>query len=379
MADQKERIIFLDLLRAIAVILMIEGHTFHALLSEELRSFEYPAYSVWNYIRGFTAPIFMFTAGTVFAYLLYRSTLNGLKINLSNPRVKKGLKRAGILLVIGYLLRFPTFNPFGWFNVSESQWRIFSSVDALHVIAVGLFLVIIFSLLIYRFKVNAYPVYLASALFFFVLTPFSRQIEWINFLPRALASYFTKDYGSIFPVFPWAGYLLAGSAYGYYLFNVNPANKMKIAVKTGIIGFVLLIISFSSNLLSPALSGTAGSLRFSYSIYTLRVGAVLLLASFLIVTTFRIKSLPRIVQLLGKHSLVIYAVHLMIIYGSALSPGLSWYYGKIFSLPETILIFLLITILMLLLAWSIEWYKKHSLNISKTIIVYFKRFYAGVK
>lgn len=366
MTANKDRIIFLDLLRAIAVFLMLEGHTVHALLLEELRSFDSLLYTTWFNVRGFTAPIFMFTAGTVFVYLLFKSG----SISISSSRIKKGFKRALYLLLIGYLLRFPTFSVDGWSHITETQWKIFSSVDALHVIAVSLVLIMLAGFLIQSLKLNAYPVYVMSALFFFILTPFTRQIEWIDFLPRAIASYFTEEYGSIFPLFPWSGYLLAGAAYGYYLFRSGQIMKRKIAQTTLIIGSGAVIISGMSDLLAPGLSGLAGKMQYSYSIYLLRIGVVLLLCSLLILITIKMNSLPRIIQLMGKHSLIIYAVHLMIVYGSALSPGLSWYFGKIFSLPETILIFLLITILMLLLAWSIELYKKHKLKIYSTISVY---------
>jgi uncharacterized membrane protein len=373
--ENKDRIIFLDLLRALAVFLMLEGHTVHALLLEELRTFDSFAFSVWHNVRGFTAPIFMFTAGAVFSYLLHKSG----NISLKGPRVKKGFKRVIILLFIGYMLRFPSFSVEGWSHITETQWTIFSSVDALHLIAAGLFLIIIASLFTVKYKINVYLVYLSSASFFFLLTPFMRKVEWINFLPWGIASYFTEDYGSIFPVFPWAGYLLTGAAFGYYLFKSNPADKKKTALKIGILGASAVLLSGLSDLAAPALSGTPGSLQFSYSIYLLRIGVVVLLSSVVMVATVRIKKLPSIVQLMGKHSLVIYAVHLMIVYGSALSPGLSWYLGKSLSLLQTILIFLLITILMLLLAWLIEVYKKNSNKIYGTISVMYKRILAAVR
>jgi uncharacterized membrane protein len=80
------RIIFLDILRAFAVLMMVQGHTIDSLLADEYRTFDSVIYSVWHTMRGFTAPIFMFTAGVVFTYLL---KLNNLPFK-ENPRVIKG-------------------------------------------------------------------------------------------------------------------------------------------------------------------------------------------------------------------------------------------------------------------------------------------------
>ena len=44
---------------------MVQGHTVDVLLAPDLRTTELPAFAVWYFLRGMTAPIFMFTAGTV--------------------------------------------------------------------------------------------------------------------------------------------------------------------------------------------------------------------------------------------------------------------------------------------------------------------------
>lgn len=104
----RKRIIFLDLMRAFAVLMMVQGHTVDAFLSNEFRTFDSVAYYIWNTMRGFTAPVFMFSSGVVFTYLLrlYKEPF------FKNPRVKKGLIRFITLVTIGYLLRYPTYTFF---------------------------------------------------------------------------------------------------------------------------------------------------------------------------------------------------------------------------------------------------------------------------
>jgi len=49
------RIIFLDLLRAFAVIAMIQGHTVDILLRQSYRGEDSFIYYLWNFNRGLTA------------------------------------------------------------------------------------------------------------------------------------------------------------------------------------------------------------------------------------------------------------------------------------------------------------------------------------
>ena len=70
MTEKSQRILFFDLLRAFAVLMMVQGHTIDSLLAEEFRTSESIIYVFWHTMRGFTAPIFMFTSAAVFTYLL---------------------------------------------------------------------------------------------------------------------------------------------------------------------------------------------------------------------------------------------------------------------------------------------------------------------
>ena len=59
-SEKKHRIIFIDLIRAFAVIQMVQGHTVDVLLAPQYRLDEYPVYFLWNFMRGMTAPILCF-------------------------------------------------------------------------------------------------------------------------------------------------------------------------------------------------------------------------------------------------------------------------------------------------------------------------------
>ena len=57
--------IFIDLARALAVVLMISGHTSSALLSRSYHASEW--FNVWQFQRGLTSALFLLLAGFAFS------------------------------------------------------------------------------------------------------------------------------------------------------------------------------------------------------------------------------------------------------------------------------------------------------------------------
>jgi len=215
--EKKSRIIFIDLMRAFAVLMMVQGHTVDTFLADSYRSIDSAAFNFWLFMRGLTAPIFMFSAGTVFTYLL---KLNKLPFN-ENPRVKKGLKRVLLLVGLGYFLRYPTPYIVYFKEVTPSQWSTFFTVDALHLIGFGILFTLFFLYLSEKFKIRERILLPTGTFLFFALFPFFAKINWVEFLPVPVAAYFYQGTGSLFPLFPWVGYVLAGAMLGSYLAD-NP-------------------------------------------------------------------------------------------------------------------------------------------------------------
>ena len=209
---EKQRIILLDLLRAFAVVMMIQGHTIHSLLDESYANSTSVIYQSWIFIRGVTAPIFIFASGLIFTYLLLQNPLS-LK---NNPRIRKGIVRGITLILIGYLLRYPTINLFRLSESSNEQWLTFFAIDALQLIGVGLLLILVFAYLANYFKIDLPWILSSLTLIVLFTAPFINSLGWENtFIP--IASYFTYKYGSIFPLFPYLAYILFGGFFGVFI------------------------------------------------------------------------------------------------------------------------------------------------------------------
>lgn len=354
-SEKKHRIIFIDLMRAIAVIQMVQGHTVDVLLAPEYRLDQYPAYFIWNFMRGMTAPIFMFSAGTVFTYL-FRLVDEPFE---HNPRVIKGIKRFFLLLGLGYLLRYPTYKVFNFSDVTQDRWDIFFTVDVLHLIGFGILFLMFFAFLSEKVKLKDEIVFAFGAALFFLLTPVIYNIDWISVFPKPIAGYFYDWTGSLFPLFPWAGYVITGGVLGSYLAK-NPLvfKTVKFSLNLSLWGFAFMIISGASILISEYAFGYKFvSTSIALEVISFRVGFVLVLNALLSYISQKIESIPRIIILIGRNTLLIYVVHLMILYGSAWNPGLVMLFGGSFGVINTILGALFMLTLMTLIVALLNKFK----------------------
>ncbi len=352
--DSNNRIFFLDMLRALAVLLMVQGHTIDAFLADQYRSYDSTIYNIWFTIRGFTAPIFMFSSGVAFTYLL--------RINKTpffrNPRAVKGFYRFIVLVLVGYLLRFPTYKIIDFSEVTYQQWITFFTVDALHLIGFGLLFILSLSYIADKIKVGDTLLYLVGALFFFVVFNFTEKINWANYMPIPFAAYFYQKTGSLFPLFPWTGYVLFGAALGSYLAK-NPGvfTTKKFSWQLFSIGLTALLAAmvvsyYQNNILKEKIFWTDNSF-----VILLRISVVMILSSLMSFISLSIKQIPDFVKQIGSHTLLIYVVHLIILYGSAWIPGITLLYYRSFDISISIMNATMMIILMLSMVTVIEKYK----------------------
>jgi uncharacterized membrane protein len=344
--QQSKRILFLDVLRALAVILMLQGHTISALgdFSDVSKSSLF--YQVWSFIRGITAPLFIFTAGTVFIYLLKID-----KPFFACSRVRKGLVRFVTLLTIGYLLNYPSLRIFDFADATNARWLKFFSVDALHLIAFGILFLIFLRFVSYKTGVNELFLYLFSALALLVSTPFVLRIPWRNITNPLVASYFSYGTGSFFPLFPYLFYIFAGAVLGYMLRNnASIYKKSSFSLFLVAAGTVLFLFAvFTDNIFYNDVAAI-DYLRTDFLLTIQRLGIVLILAGILSFLLARSGNMPRFVFSLGRNSLLIYVLHLVLIYGCVLVPGLTFIWENSLSITNSVIIAISITIIFTILS-----------------------------
>lgn len=82
----------------------------------------------------------------------------------------------------------------------------------------------------------------------------------------------------------------------------------------------------------------------------------------------RITRLPHLFGAVAQESLLVYFVHLCIIYGSVWNSGLMQYVGDTLSPAQTLPFVSALVIAMILMAWYWNWYKHHRPRAARWVV-----------
>lgn len=335
------RLYFIDVIRAFAICMMLQGHFVDGLLANTYRDLENVFFSTWLFFRGLTAPIFFTTSGFIFMYLLAKEkTID--KTGWKHPRVIKGIKRGFTLIFTAYLLRLHIWSLF----VGKIYPNTFM-VDVLHCMGFSLLFLIAIYLFSYQRKKYVMPcILIGFTLISFLFSPVYLTQKY-DFLPTILANYFTQSNGSVFTLFPWFGYASFGAFMGV-LFSVFKENKHIYGYAITLAIIFGLIFSFGSTPFFEWIYNATNSqlaLLVSHDTIFNRMGNVLLIFAFFMI--FRDVFMWQTVRTVGQNTLSIYIIHYIILYGSFIGVGLWEFFHH--SLPPYIivpgaLLFILLTI-----------------------------------
>lgn len=200
----KKSIFLLDLLKCYAVIAMIFGHTLSQYLSKNSPYLDSIAGELWQSMRYFTAPIFLFASGVIYTKVAFKFDQ------------KKKLINIFLITVIAYGMHIPIFS---------GSTKEFYRVDILHLFSF-LFLINFF---IFRMFKSYLKVVLAIIILSLIL--FYEYFYSDNFdsLHPLIANYFLPYGNSFFPIYPYAVYFFAGNYLGLIpnLFKINQVKLSK--------------------------------------------------------------------------------------------------------------------------------------------------------
>ncbi|MDX2069892.1 MAG: heparan-alpha-glucosaminide N-acetyltransferase domain-containing protein [Haliscomenobacter sp.] len=307
-ATPKKRIVFLDVLRAYAIMMMLQGHFVDTMLDDRYRDLTNPIYWTWHFMRGLTAPIFFFVSGAIFVFLMLRDSGPWYQ----NVRIQKGLRRVLLLLFLGYILK--------WNFLYVFSFKFFPSfffVDVFHIIGLAIFTVIAVFILHQYTRIPLPLMYFVLALTAFLISPDVKTYDWSG-LPIVLQNYFIKDHGSTFTLFPWIGFSLFGGVVGWHMnrwpnfYHTHWAPLLFISLG--------IWIHYSVNDILNGLHYLTTIDHFRLATYNnasfWRLGHVFIVFSIFIWITKIFKNIPPLVMKIGGETLVIYSVHYVLLYGT---------------------------------------------------------------
>lgn len=352
------RIGFIDLMRAFAILMMVQGHLTDALLRTELRNPENIIYNVWLFMRGATAPIFFFASGIIFSILLIKEEKFGKGIH--NPRFIKGLKRTLLLLIIGYTLQFNSSIIEFFITFDFSLLKYFLTVHVLHIIGIAIFLISVLYLITNKMNNILYLVYFVFGTLFFIFEPNILKIEWSDNFYSIFSNYLTKSNGSVFTLFPWIGYSLYGASLGAYLVKKPQLiYDIKLFISMLVIGTILMILT--------NIDYVVGLLGFDISTSYMKFSFALIFSGFFGFID-RITNKIDFIYVIGRETLLIFIVHFMLIYGTFTGMGLVQIFGKTtLNGWECLVLALLLETVMILLAVNASYYRRYVYEYSARI------------
>lgn len=184
------RLEWIDLFRGLAVLGMIWTHSANTFLDVKLQ--QTPRFGEMTYYHGLIAPAFFWISGFVRAHVTHGA------IKPAGP----AMKRLGMVLVIGYIMHFPWFQMLGG-HITPADWRDAFRGDVLHCLAISGMLM----LLVERFG-KWRNVAAAALLIVSVALEKPAELWQTGFVP--LDQYLNRSQGSLFSLFPWVGFGLAG-------------------------------------------------------------------------------------------------------------------------------------------------------------------------
>ncbi len=298
-AAPKQRLIFLDAARAVAIVLMVFAHFTDQLLAPALH--QGPFGTAYAATRGFTAPLFFVLSGWAFAVSLLPGVARG------DVDYGRRVRRGGLLLLWGYLLTLPYWAEGFPFAVEAKVWTPFFTAGVLQTLGVAL---LIATGLLWAVRKPQVFVGVSAVLALVTVASARWALKFAAAWPEPIRGYFDpQDVGGGFPLVPWAAFFFAGLAIGggLWLRKAKPLLTL----------FVLSALSFAAMAL----------LHGPEALLLKRFGWVLALVGVAAVGLSNAQRLPAAVKLLGQHALTFYVVHMLVLWGIPRVPGLVYRLG----------------------------------------------------
>ena len=318
---KKERLVFIDVMRGIAVIWMIETHVVDVVLDKMYKTGFF--YQWLNISNGFVAVSFLFCAGAGF-WLAAMKKVDDYK-HFRTPLFVY-IRRLLVILIIAYCLHLPTRSFAGFFHLSPERWLSFFEIDILQTIVYTSFISLFLLMITPKLKYIPW-LFGALSIFVFFYTPFVLAWDPFSTLPAFFATFLAKAPISKFPLFQWSGYFFGGVAVTALF--MQSQNKRKIAWIFFIGGLIIATILYNARDLMLAYPYVENWWKGSppHSFFRIAVSIFVFGLLYLIEDTYKKTKVGDLLRIAGQESLFLYVSHNMIVYGTAINIGLRIMFG----------------------------------------------------
>jgi uncharacterized membrane protein len=300
------RLIFIDLMRGLVMLIMIEVHVVNSMMSASLR--ENHLFNVLNFINSLVAPSFIFISGFAF-YLSSRVRID--EFRRFRWEFWRQLGRIGLIWMIGYQLHLPYFSLRNIFIYSDrNQLLHFYGIDVLQCIAFCLLCVFVLRLIL-RSEKTFLIVVGALGVFFVAGAAPAYRIDFTAFLPVPVAVYLNVAHYSLFPIFPWFGFMSAGVVFaGMFTRAHEQGRELQVVSKAFRAGMALALPAAAVIVLCTTVFPVFDDLRPNPLFFTARLGCVLAILALCHSYCRERSSLFPPIMYASRESLIVYWLHL---------------------------------------------------------------------
>ncbi len=314
---KQHRLAFIDAIRGLAIIFMVEAHVMNSCLD--------PAYkrgTLFEYVdisNGMVTVAFLFCAGAGF-FLAMRNRID--EYQKFGSGFWRYLRRLGFILGVAYWLHIPRHRVDLFLSMPREELMSFLQFDVLHVIVACTFFSLVCVLVLGNMR-RVQWLFAVLSVCIFAATPIVWSWNPERVLPLPLAMALMEPPLSKFPLFPWAGYFFAGVVTTGAFAASSHRHRFAIAALVG--GVVLSAAAFYMQYAGIAYPGVHDWWLTSpeHSLY--RLGMIIaLFGGMFLVERWAEGSWPHtLLRRSGQESLGFYVIHLMIVYGSVVNQGIN--------------------------------------------------------
>jgi len=296
------RFIYLDWLRGAAAVIMMQGHTFHSFAGDRQGSW----YVLSQFFGGMAPATFLFLTGLTYSLGMERTERQSLS---PWQKITAALGRARYLFVLAILFRLQV-----WVSGFPGSPTIdLFKVDILNCMGFGMAMLALFAVLSSenRTRYSALAgLLIAGASPLVSLIPWS-QAPW-------LVRIYLEPNANYFSFFPWASFLAFGIAAGGIVTRVKAEHTSTMLQWAALAGIALVITAqYFSNLPYTLYYGASSFWLNSPGLPLIKLGVVLIWAAMAYAwTQYATNPLSwSWVRQLGTSSLLVYWVHIELVYG----------------------------------------------------------------
>lgn len=337
------RLAFIDWTRGVGAVIMLQGHTFHSFTRTDLR--DKGPFVLSQFVGGLPPALFLFLTGITFAFLMSSQEK---KEGSAFEKIVAALKRSRYLFLLAFAFRLQLY-VFGYPTSPASELL---RVDILNCMGMAM---LVFSPMAVFTTMERIRYCTILGVLIAALSPVVSSID-VSPLPAFISGYFVPSYNG-FGFFPWASFLAFGMVVGSVIRAARQEDLGKAMAWMLGVGIGLMVVARQLSDMPYSVYPKVDFWLDSPALTFIKLGVVLtILAISYPWMTFAAASRPSLLRQLGTTSLLVYWVHVELVYGR-------WFgiWKEKLSVAQvlvfTVLLLGLMTLLSLLQTYGKSWWR----------------------